>query len=199
MTRRKTGRRRGRPRLLHARRRQTTRAGRRGVIVHDSGTSELQAHRVSATGSADLPVDPLGILYGRGLIDKDHYLAGRDLGDLLEVARRDLGRSSPQVSWMAIFGARGIGPSEDRGAEFARRVLERLSGRLAPELVALTFAVAEGQWLPFLYVVLAGGARPVTVRRLRRGLDQVARSWSKNRGVEQSLDERAALPNIVHA
>jgi len=74
MARRKTGRRRGRPRLANAKRRTTTRVGRRtGQDPVDTGTAELRHHKRQLTGREDLPIDPAGVLLGRELIDAQQY------------------------------------------------------------------------------------------------------------------------------
>src|SRR6202034_1498411 len=66
-----------------AKRRQTTRGGQ-GRLDRDMGTAELRAVKRWATGRADLPLVPLGVLCGQGKIDDDLSRAGRRL----EAARR---------------------------------------------------------------------------------------------------------------
>jgi hypothetical protein len=103
MSRKKTGRRRGRPPKADKKPRPPPGAGRPGLEVADLGTAELQARRLLATRQADLP------------IDKTQYLAGRDLGELLEVARGGRGLGLPDAgchaSWLAILAG---GRSGDR-------------------------------------------------------------------------------------
>jgi hypothetical protein len=48
------------------------------------GTQELRGHKIRATRRADLPLEPLGVLYGHGKIDEAEYRAGQRL----EQARR---------------------------------------------------------------------------------------------------------------
>jgi hypothetical protein len=188
----KASRKRGRPAKANARRRATTRAGRRGEITTDPGTREAQAHRRHATGNSDLPIDPLGVLFGRGMIDQPQYQAGRDLGDLIEIAARRLalGGSGVSGAWLRILGVRGVsGPGAiDSAAEWAARILGRIEKRLDPAIAKLTFDVCAGAWLPFVMTVMAGD--PITkpgryappwaadVTKLRLGLDQVASVWS---------------------
>jgi hypothetical protein len=164
--------------------RPTTRAGRRGLEPRDQGTDELQRLRLAATGHADLPTDPLGVLLGRGFIDKTQYAAGRDLGELLELARRRLGLPDAgcHVSWLAILAGghtAANGRADIGSGEWARRALLKIEQEIAdPQMADLVFAVAEGVWLRWLAVALAGGRAPRAVKRLCTGLDRVARSWA---------------------
>ena len=73
----------GRKPSAGAKRRQTTRAGQ-GRNAEDTGTAELRAHKIWATKRADLPMEPLGVLYGHGKISEAEYRAGLRL----EQARR---------------------------------------------------------------------------------------------------------------
>jgi len=73
----------GRKPSANAKRRQTTRAGQ-GRTADDKGTAELRHHKRAATGRTDLPIEPLGLLYGRGKIEEAEYRAGQRL----EAARR---------------------------------------------------------------------------------------------------------------
>lgn len=73
----------GRKPSANAKRRQTTRAGQ-GRATEDRGTEELRGHKRAATGRTDLPLEPLGVLYGRGKIEEAEYRAGLRL----EAARR---------------------------------------------------------------------------------------------------------------
>jgi hypothetical protein len=73
----------GRKRSTEAKRRQTSRAGQ-GRAAVDQGTPELRERKLRATRRADLPIEPLGVLYGHGKIDESEYRAGLRL----EQARR---------------------------------------------------------------------------------------------------------------
>jgi hypothetical protein len=70
MPRHKSGRKRGRPRKANARRRTTTRIGRRtGVDPVDEGSPQLLRKRRAAAGRTDIEtIDLVGILHARELI-----------------------------------------------------------------------------------------------------------------------------------
>jgi hypothetical protein len=95
-----------------SKRRQTTRAGQ-GRVETDLGTAELRARKLWATKRIDIDVEPLGILYGHGKIDRELYLAGQRL----EVARR------------ACFGADAAAERDIYGDRMA---LGAIGGRRAP-------------------------------------------------------------------
>lgn len=73
----------GRKASAQAKRRQTTRAGQ-GRAGEDKGTAELRQRKLWATRRADLPMEPLAVLYGHGRIEEAEYRAGLRL----ENARR---------------------------------------------------------------------------------------------------------------
>jgi hypothetical protein len=192
MARRKSNRRRGRPRQDRARRRETTRAGRRGEpALIDHGTAEALRHRVELTGLCDLPADPLGTLLGRGLINKSEYAAGRSIEELLAIAH-GLGGGSVQAAWLRIVGgcAGGLGIDPSAAAERAWRVLARLRRRIgSEELADLVFEICDGRWPAVVTRLIAG--LPSSVDRtllagLAAGLDRVARSWSSGRGLTKT-------------
>jgi hypothetical protein len=169
-------RKRGRPPKPNARRRETTRAGRRGEAQPDEGTRELRRHRRRATGTTALPADSLGVLFGRGLITTAEYNAARDVGELLATARRGLGLASGGCGsfWMAILSGGRIGgrANGDAATEWALRLLDRLRARIADQLTAdLVFAVAGGE-------IPRAVTTPDGLALLRSGLDCVARCWS---------------------
>jgi hypothetical protein len=68
----------GRKPSATAKRRQKTRAGQ-GRLETDGGTKELRSLKLWATARADLPMEPLAVLYGRGKIDEAEYRAGMRL------------------------------------------------------------------------------------------------------------------------
>src|SRR5262245_9298863 len=104
MARRKTGRRRGRPRLKHARSRETTRAGRRGEI--DRGSELLREKNRQATSRDDVEMTPAGILFGRGHLDRYQYDALAFVTLLLhQVAKAMGGKLSVGNLWTAIVWA----------------------------------------------------------------------------------------------
>ena len=182
-------RKRGRRYNPNSKRNQTTRAGRRGE--RDRGSDQLRLQRLALTGSEELPVDPLGVLFGRKLISTAQYNAGREIGELLEVVRRGLvgNAGSVQGSWLAILSGGAIrGHAELRisaAATFAIRVLDKLRERIANQaIVVITFAVCAGEWRPcalnaMVRIRSRDGRREF--RLLTAGLDVVARSWSRNR------------------
>jgi hypothetical protein len=65
----------GRKASANAKRRQTTRAGQ-GRERDDKGTPELRSLKLWSTARADLPMEPLAVLYGHGKIDEAEYRAG---------------------------------------------------------------------------------------------------------------------------
>ena len=114
----------GRKPSANAKRRQTTRAGQ-GRIAEDKGTGELRHHKRAATGRTDLPIDPLGVLYGRGKIEEAEYRAGLRL----EAARR------------GTFGHDTAAPRTIYGDRLARSV----PGQWAAEQIASADASEETQ------------------------------------------------------
>jgi hypothetical protein len=127
MTRRKkTGQRRGRPYNPHARRHQTTRAGRRGE--RDLGAVWLRAKKRAATGREDVEMTPAGVLYGQGHLDNAQYSALGWVTQLLQRIARSFGQGmSPVGVWAAIIAAAsrtapGMPPSS---AIMARGILWR--------------------------------------------------------------------------
>jgi hypothetical protein len=108
--RKKTGKRRGRPINPRARRRQTTRAGRRGEL--DTGTKELaMKKRIAANGSGGTVevIDIGGILAAHNLIDVDQHMTLRLLETWLMRIARARGLSSASVGglWGAILSGQG--------------------------------------------------------------------------------------------
>jgi hypothetical protein len=114
----------GRKPSANAKRRQTTRAGQ-GRIAEDKGTEELRDHKRAATGRTDLPIDPLGVLYGRGKIEEAEYRAGLRL----EAARR------------ATFGHDTAAPRAIYGDRLARGV----AGQWAAQQIAAAEVSEETQ------------------------------------------------------
>lgn len=192
MTRRRSGRRRGRPRQHHARWRETTRAGRRGEV--DSGSELLRIKRRLLTGSEDFTCDhPLGVLRGRGVIDQRQYNVGMDVAAVVEIAASLLGLrdASAQGVWAAIVaGGISVAATGERyspAAERARHTLARICRVIGENRTAqLTLAVCGGEWRPggreFIVKVMAqrGLERDDVdeIERLRRGLERVAAAWS---------------------
>jgi hypothetical protein len=144
--------RRGRPRNALAKRRQTTLAGRRGEVVIDHGTEELQRQRRLATTRADLPNDLLGVLYGHGVLEGPEYAAGRDLGELVRLVRLGYGltEASPAGAWRNILTAAHAGGQVSNaaypGAERARRVLARLRRELGRAIWRAVSDAVDSIW-----------------------------------------------------
>lgn len=173
MARKKTGKKRGRPADPKAKRHQTTRAGRRGELIEpDRGTKALRRMRREATGSEDLPADLLGVLLGRGRITLPEYHAGRDVAELLDVARRALGLVGRVHSvWAAVLagGRFGRSPISGTAADWARLMLGRVENWIGDRQVfELVLRVAENDLPP----------GRLDIGKLRLGLDRVARGWT---------------------
>jgi len=62
---------RGRPRRVNAKRRQTTVAGRRGEA--DTGTEELRRRKRRVTGREDLELTGAAVLFGHDLLDRQQF------------------------------------------------------------------------------------------------------------------------------
>jgi hypothetical protein len=90
--------RRGRPAKAQARRRQTTKAGRRAP--DDRGTRELQHFRRALLNGHQLgnEVVPLTALFSRGLLDQPALEAGLRYSATVHVVRHSFGLSSGSVS-----------------------------------------------------------------------------------------------------
>lgn len=127
--------RRGRPRKIGAKRRQTTRAGREGEP--DRGTAQLRRKKRRATTREDLELTSVAVLFGRGLIDAtQHDTLALIAGSLRRLAQ-NLGPKPDAVAglWSALTGAatgsQGRVPDAARsGADHARLVVSRLLRRL---------------------------------------------------------------------
>lgn len=170
-----------------ARRRQTTRAGRAGII--DRGPERLRELRLLATGSQDLPVDPLAILLGRDLLGEAAYNAGRDIGELLSIVARSFGAGFA-TTWRAILAGGAIHGSRfeplSGPGERALRILARYSLKIGdPGIAALVFAVCAGEFYPFRLRFIE--------RAVLRSMS--ARDYRAVAMVRSSLELIAALPS----
>ena len=119
----------GRKPSAAAKRRQTTRAGQ-GRAGIDPGTVELRHRKREATGRTDLPLEPLGVLYGRGRISEEEYTAGLRL----EVARR------------ACFGADAAAARPAPGERLARGAADQWAGREAARRTVSDEAERREAW-----------------------------------------------------
>lgn len=136
MPRRRTGRKRGRPRLANARRRATTRAGRRGEI--DYGSELLRARKRRATGREDLEIDGASVLFGHDHLDRQQFDTLGLITDWLRRAARAWGLKDGSCGglWEAVLGAatarQGRVDPTPLGSDYARRrlaaALQRLDG-----------------------------------------------------------------------
>jgi hypothetical protein len=124
----RTGRRRGRPRKANPKRHFTTRFGRKnGHDLVDHGTGELRARKLRMTQRLDLELTPLGVLYGRGLLDADELIALRLVETWLLRSRRSRSlRTHPSCNqlWTALLsGQGGVRGWPDFSRDPARRSL----------------------------------------------------------------------------
>jgi hypothetical protein len=169
----------------NARRRHTTRRGRRGEDDRDYG-SALLAKKRRVTGREDVEMTPAGVLFGYGFLDRYQYDALGWITKLLQWIARSFGRgSSPAGVWAAIVAAasRTAPGMPDTVGDFgSRRALERTLQRLdgSRELV---LELATETVLP--PVCVRAAERRLTPRDLvqlellRRGLDGItpSRGW----------------------
>lgn len=106
MARKKTGGRRGRPINPRARRRQTTRRGRRGEPEPvDEGTTQLRAKKLRATTRADVELTGAGILFGYDHLDRQQYDVLDQIAAQLRLIGLGWGLSTSGVSglWNALL------------------------------------------------------------------------------------------------
>jgi hypothetical protein len=185
VSRKRTGRRRGRPRKANARRRQTTRAGRRGEPeLIDQGTSELLARKLRATTRPDLEASAIGVLYGRALIDAHQYQVLAELTLTLQrLARSWGGTGGVEGLWQGIVAAmtrKGYAPVPEADCGFslgdaARRRLARALSRLDGSR-ALVLALVDGQVPPLVVRAVERRLLPedeTALTKLRAGLDRI--------------------------
>jgi hypothetical protein len=188
----------GRKASAKAKRNQTTRAGQ-GRAERDTGTAELLATKLWATKRTDLPMDPLGVLFGHGRIDDDLYRAGQRL----EAARRacfgaDAAASrdiyGDQMALASSSGRRTVAPgvATEEGVKRELRIeaeYERLLHalhRCGPAVTAATLGIATrpyaGAWVA---AALVERGRPWTARHdtrlalIREGLAAIEKLGSR--------------------
>lgn len=188
----------GRKASANAKRRQTTRAGQ-GRLEREGGTAQLIGLKKRVTGRADLPMDPLGILFGHGKIERDLYDAGLRLEKARATcfgagaaAERDI--YGMQMTMAAIGGRRAIvtNPADEDTAKREMRTeaeYDRLLSalhRCGPAVAAATLGIATrpyaGAWI---VVPLATRDRPWTARHdtrlalIKEGLAAIERLGSR--------------------
>jgi hypothetical protein len=184
VARKKTGRRRGRPRLAAAKRRFTTRLG----------SDYLRVRKLRLTGRTDLPLDGAAIPHARGHLDREEYdtlaLIGRQLTQL---ARGWGGDGGYGGLWTALTGALtparpAPGAIDQRMglADYARRRLAQACRQLDGSR-NLVIALAEGRSPPIVRRAVERKltiADSVTLEKLRQGLDRVGRGRTRRESAE---------------
>jgi len=176
MAHKRPGRRRGRRPDPNARRRQTTRAGRRGEI--DRGTSALRRKKRALTSREDVELSGPGVLFGHQLIDRHQYDVLGCVTVLLRRIARACGRTtSPAGLWSALLAAASrTAPSGEPviGDHGARRALERICRQLDGSRALVVQLADEHQLPPVCLRAVEGRLTPrdeVQLELLRRGLD----------------------------
>jgi hypothetical protein len=182
VARKRTGRRRGRPRLAHAKRRTTTRQGRAtGQDPIDQGSPWLVCRKERVpNGRTDLPLDGAAVLFAHDLIDREQFDRLGEVTRWLQLTARAWGGSQGSVNglWNSILAtlsrARVVG-TVPAGADASRfrlaRALSRLDGSRA-----LVIDLAEGRVPPLVLRVLEGrltARDSEELERLRVGLDRM--------------------------
>jgi len=174
----------GRKPSASAKRRQTTRAGQ-GRAAVDKGTAELRQRKLWATRRADLPIEPLAVLYGHGKISEAEYRAGQRL----EKARRAcFGADTAPTRQFYSGGAGGGGPEQWA----ARRAADTMSGNERAE------ARVEGEYDRLLRALHRCGAavtaatlgiatRPYAGAWVAAALVEAGRPWSARHDTRLSL------------
>ena len=172
----------------HAKRRFTTRFGRKhGYELADRGSELLRQKKRELISREDVEMTPAGVLYGLGHLDREQYDKLGCVTGLLRRIARGFGRdASPAGLWLALVAAASrTRPSMptiagDRGARDALTwICRRLDGsrelvlELATETVLppICLRAAERRLTP---------RDAVQIELLRRGLDTIPalRSWS---------------------
>jgi hypothetical protein len=183
MPRRRTGRPRGRPRKANAKRRHTTRVGRKyGVDGLDQGTAELRRKkRVVGRGREDLELHPASVLFGREHIDRPQFDALNLISDTLRRSHTAVPSVNISGLWSAIAAMASRvayrGPSND-ALGLAAANLRRLGWMLrqVDGSKALIIEICEGRCPAIVARVHADALTAedrVTLETLRRNLDSV--------------------------
>jgi hypothetical protein len=171
-------RKRGRPRLATARRRATTRAGRRSP--EDLGSPELIKRKARVANGSAVPVelvDTAGILLAHHLIEPEELLILRLVASWLRQLRVAFGlpAGSPGGLWAAITtGQRGGGWAATLSA-ISKGGGDRALFRLA-ELYEHFAELGQLERLALVMQIAAGEARPTNAHalaELRAGLQTV--------------------------
>jgi hypothetical protein len=178
MQRKKTGRKRGRRYNPHARRHQTTRAGRRGEV--DRGSERLRQRKRLLTGREDVEMTAAGALYGHGHLDNAQYTKLGVITAMLRNVQVAMGKGSLSVAgiWSAL-----IDRSHTRitalpllGDHGARQQLSQVCCRL-DGCRSLVIALAEERSVPPIVIrAVEHYLSPrdlVMLEMLRQGLDAI--------------------------
>jgi hypothetical protein len=176
----------------HAKRRFTSRFGRKyGYEPADRGSAELRRKKRTATGREDVEMTPAGILYGHGYLHNSQYSALGYVTLTLQTIARSFGRgTSPAGLWSAILGAltrTTPGIEEIVGDQGSRNALERICRRLDGSRDLVLELAAEDTLPP---ICIRASERRLTPRDLvqlellRKGLDGI--TPSRGRGVDET-------------
>ena len=170
----------------HARRRSTTRRGRRGEDDRDYGSPLLRARKLAATSRDDVEMTPAGILFGHGHLDRYEYDTLGHVTGLLQRIARSFGRgASPAGVWAALIAAasRTAPSTPDIVGDFgARRRLEQICRRLDGSRDLVLELAAEGPLPPICLRALERRLTPrdlVQLESLRKSLDGVTAPRSR--------------------
>ena len=165
----------------HAKRRFTTRFGRKhGYELADRGSAELRAKKRQATGREDIELTGGGVLHGLGYLDRQQYDTLGVITQLLQRISRSFGRGmSPAGLWSAILGAltkTTPGFEAITGDQGARLALERIVRRLDGSRDLIVELAAEEALPPICVRAAERQLTPrdeVQLELLRRGLDTI--------------------------
>jgi hypothetical protein len=145
---------RGRKSNPNAKRRQTTRAGRRADP--DAVVQLAKRRRARLTLRADLEPTPLGVLLGRNVISRQQYDAALYYAALVAIWRKAFGLSDGSVEPMyrrflagQVDGNTGAGDATVRTvADLAAREISRFDSLLSVPARDVVRAIGDGTWLP---------------------------------------------------
>jgi hypothetical protein len=190
VARRRTGRKRGRPRHANAKRRATTRAGRKtGHDPVDRGAPLLRQKKLQLFGRDDIEMTGSGTLLARGLIDRYQFDYLGLLTFWLARLARNLGPKPVAVGtlWQVLVNGMisptltipvSVGDDANKALTRLDRMIRQLDG--SRELV---LQLAEGRTPPLIAHVLEGritGADERALDRLRQGLDAIGGRRQRN-------------------
>lgn len=129
----------------------------------DLVVSDLKKHRMDMTTREDLPVTPLAVLYGRGVLDRRLYDAGLYYQAVLTLWRH--GANLNEGSVAAIYDRlmanpdRTSAPSADLGrtiADSAKDEVLAMERGMAERQIGLARSVVNGDWHGSISAIVAG-------------------------------------------